>query len=148
MNSALQRALDLLAKREHSARELVQKLQHQGHAPAEIAGALSYCQEHDYQSDARFATSFCRVRIEQGYGPLKIAYALKQHGFTPEDIAHLYDGQAVDWCEVARSVLEKHAWRFKSSNPTIKQTRFLIARGFPGEVIRLSLKERSTYEDR
>ncbi len=148
MNQDLQKALRLLAMREHSAVELQQKLKRAGYIQADVDAAITECQQQGYQSDDRFAVQFCRVNIEKGHGPLKMAYALKQHGLTQDEIESYFAQAQVDWVELARCVVKKQGWRFKSSEDSSKKMRFLLARGFPVDVIRLSLKERSEYEDR
>lgn len=148
MNAALQKALRLLGMREHSSVELTQKLKRAGYLEADIEHALSYCQQAHYQSNERFLEQFCRLSLEKGHGPLKLSYALKQHGFTQDEIDACFAKAQVDWVQLAQEVLQKQGWRFKTSQDTHKQMRFLLARGFPLDVIRLSLKERSEYEDR
>jgi regulatory protein len=147
MNEALQKALRVLAMREHSAVELKQKLVRAGYIQTDIEEALTYCQQQGYQNDARFAALFCKVHIAKGHGPLKMAYALKQHGFTQEEIQSYLAEEQVDWVELARRVLIKQGWRFKSSEDHAKQMRFLLARGFPMDVIRLSLRVTTSLSD-
>lgn len=147
MSNATQKALRWLAVREYSTVELSKKLHQAGHTADETHEALSYCLANDYLNDARFAAQFCRVHIERGEGPLKITFALKQHGLEQAQIQKLFEAAQVDWVRVARRLLEKHRWRFKPQD-VVKQTRFLMTRGFPAQIIRLSLKERSLYEDR
>lgn len=144
MSKVFQSALAFLARREHSATELTQKLVRQGHAHAEVTKVVLSCQQQGYQSDVRFAELVCRTRIAQGYGPLKISHELRQHQIESALVAATFESQEVDWYELADSVLKKHDWRFKSSNPAAKKMRFLMARGFNVEVIR-SLLNREKY---
>ena len=53
--SAYDKALTLLVRREHSARELKSKLVRKGLDANESAAALAQLQSKDFQSDARFA---------------------------------------------------------------------------------------------
>lgn len=72
MNKALDCAVRLLARREHGARELAEKLAQKGYNSSDIDEAIARCQSLGLQSDVRFAESRCRLRIRQGCGPLKI----------------------------------------------------------------------------
>jgi regulatory protein len=132
----LQAALVFLARREHSAAELTQKLVRKGYARSEVIEVVLSCQQQGYQSDVRFTELLCRTRIAQGYGPLKISHELRQHQVEPVEAEAIFESQQVDWYELADSVLKKHDWRFKSSNPATKKMRFLMARGFSVDVIR------------
>ena len=67
--SAYDKALTLLVRREHSARELKSKLVRKGLDADESAAALEQLQSKDFQSDARFGEMLVRSRITQGYGP-------------------------------------------------------------------------------
>jgi regulatory protein len=67
--SAYEKALGLLARREHSARELKNKLARRGFDADENAVALERLQSKDFQSNARFGEMLVRSRIESGYGP-------------------------------------------------------------------------------
>jgi regulatory protein len=148
MNEALQHALVLLQRRDHSAHELTVKLKRLGHDVQTIQQALDHCQHYDHQNDGRFAEQWCRMRIQKGYGPLKIIYELKQHHLSEQVMQQVTDDLQIDWCEQARQVLNKQAWRFKSARDAGKASRYLLARGFSTEVIRLCIKERSEYENR
>src|ERR1041385_5485572 len=83
--SAYDKALTLLARREHSARELKSKLVRKGLDADESAAALAQLQAKDYQSDARFGEMLVRSRIAQGYGPRWIVAELKTHGIAEGD---------------------------------------------------------------
>src|SRR5690606_19883156 len=77
MTKALHTALRLLQRRDHGAAELLMKLQQKGASILEAEEALLECQRLGYQSDARFAEAFCRARVNQGYGPLRIKQELQ-----------------------------------------------------------------------
>ena len=109
---ARETALGLLARRDHSAFELAQKLKQHGYDAVLINEVLSYCRQHDYQSDSRFVDVYCRTRIRQGYGPLTIVQSLKQHQISAEEIKACLARQDVNWLDLASLVLKKHAWRF------------------------------------
>jgi regulatory protein len=68
--------MDLLARREHSAHELRQKLEKREFDRDEIELALEVLQQNNLQSDARFTESYVNHRTNAGLGPIKIAHEL------------------------------------------------------------------------
>ena len=72
--------MNLLARREHSASELMQKLKLREHDPQEISKTIEELQTDNLQSDERFAESFINQRVNAGYGPIKIRHELRQKG--------------------------------------------------------------------
>src|SRR5947199_9311728 len=95
--SAYDKALTLLARREHSARELKSKLARKGLDATESASALADLQAKDFQNDARFGEMLVRSRIAQGYGPRWIIAELKTHGIAEAKGRALIDGADPDW---------------------------------------------------
>src|SRR5258708_2325254 len=77
MNEVLTSALRLLTRREHGAIELSTKLAQKGYKALAIEAALAECQRLNLQSDHRFTEAFCRHRLNQGYGPVKIRNDLR-----------------------------------------------------------------------
>ncbi len=67
MTKAFDSALRLLARREHGAKELQDKLARKGFGQSDIKEALAKCQDVDLQSDSRFVAMYTRSRIRQGY---------------------------------------------------------------------------------
>lgn len=130
-------AIRLLARREHSRRELEQKLSIRGFDKKRIDAALDKLEQTNLLSDARFIGSIVRVRSQRGYGPLKIFAELQRHGISKTRVMQDEDWQRINWCEVAQRAKTK---RFGEEIPqTIEekqqQYRYLIARGFMPEHI-------------
>jgi regulatory protein len=140
-SDCLQRALSLLAMREHSARELENKLLAKGYQQQEIQLALSECQQQGYQSDERYVQTYIHSRSQRGYGPIKVRLELKAKGIADEMINHSID-QSVDWFEIASKALQK---KFKQASSCIKEhakrQRYLLNRGFSHEMIKHSIAE-------
>jgi len=140
--SATEQAIGLLARREHSATELQQKLQQAGHETDKIHAALEKLQQSGLQNDQRFAEAFIRSRLLRGYGELRIRQELKQKGVADE-LANLSIQQAeIDWFSLATAVRCK---RFGEQCPDdfkdrARQMRFLQYRGFTHEQITESFK--------
>jgi regulatory protein len=131
------RALALLARREHSAFELGQKLRHKGLSVPSVEGVIEQLIAEGLLSDQRFAESLIYSRRQQGYGPVRIRYELREKG-VDEDIVDSCLNQVSDWGTVIREVREN---RFGVAFPVeakerARQVRFLLNRGFDGEQVR------------
>lgn len=132
------KALGLLARREHSARELKSKLAARGHDAAESAEAIERLRENDYQSDARFAASIARQRIAQGYGPRRVAAELKSHGLADSAIRAVLAEQTADWASIAASLLRRRVGPSGPANheERAREAAFLLRRGFDPATVR------------
>jgi regulatory protein len=72
--SVRNKAMDLLARREHSEHELRQKLKLREFDSDEITAAIDSLQRDNLLSDERFTESYVSQRFNAGFGPLKIRY--------------------------------------------------------------------------
>lgn len=139
------RALELLARREHSRRELAAKLKHLHPDAALIEQVLSGLEAERAQSDDRFTGEYIRQRSEKGYGPLRIQQELRQRGIThPELVRAAMD--SIDWLRLAVAVRRKkfgHAAP-RAAAERARQTRFLEYRGFAMDQIRHALQCENT----
>ena len=133
-----QRAVSLLARRDHARRELETKLRSKvGDHPA-MAAVIEWCEEHGFIDDRRFAGFFVRSRIERGHGPLRIRQEMQQKGVDWElieiAIREAGENEGVDWFALAR---EARARRFRTcpgdQKEKARQLRFLQSRGFDAE---------------
>jgi len=132
------RALGLLARREHSRFELRRKLSDAAAEPGELDAVLDDLAAAGLQSDRRYAESFVRSRIERGQGPLRIRKELRQRGVEAALAEQALAEAEVDWDARLRDV---HRKRFGSTPPAdrreqARQARFLAQRGFPDAAIR------------
>ena len=134
--SAYDKALTLLARREHSARELKSKLVRKGLDADESTSALAQLREKDYQSDARFGEMLVRSRIAQGYGPRWIIAELKTHGIAEAKARGLIDAAEPDWAALVRQLLRR---RYAKPAATLaersKRANFLLRRGFDAATV-------------
>ncbi|HEY8586075.1 MAG TPA: regulatory protein RecX [Rhodanobacter sp.] len=136
--SAYDKALGLLARREHSRKELKVKLRQGGYGEQEAGAALDRLGEQHYQDDDRFAQALLRSRIAQGYGPLRLRVELKSHGLADARIRELLDQAEVDWEESAAAQLRRRYasaatadWAERS-----RRAQFLLRRGFAAATVR------------
>jgi regulatory protein len=133
---AYTKALTLLARREHSARELKSKLARKGLDAKESAAALDTLQANDYQSDARFGEMLVRSRITQGYGPRWIAAELKTHGIAETKARALIDGAEPNWPALVRELLRRrYGGKPASLAERTKRANFLLRRGFDAATV-------------
>ncbi|WP_031435403.1 regulatory protein RecX [Methylomarinum vadi] len=130
--------LRLLARREHSRKELLDKLAFRGFGRQDTERVVQELAEQGWQSDERYAHSYARQRIEKGYGPLRIAYELQQHGVEYSELDGLVEDLAGSWSELLENVylgkysVDKHL----PAKEWLKRSRFLQQRGFSGEMIK------------
>ena len=136
-----QTCMRLLAMREHSQLELIQKLQARGFASPEIDRVLHEMIANGWQDDQRYAESYIRQRINKGYGPLKIAYELRSHGIEHFELDDFVEEMAGGWFSCLLNVYQ-HKFDDKqnlSHQEWAKRYRFLQQRGFtPGLIRQLS----------
>ena len=143
MSKAFDSAVRLLSRREYGAVELCEKLKQKGYSLEERQEALAACQRLDLQNDKRFVEVYCRSRIRQGYGPLKINQELNNKGIDHEVTQQALQEEQDNWLVYALKVWQKrnknqHDWSFDELQ---KQQRFLLYRGFSMDTITLVKKE-------
>ncbi len=129
--------LRLLAYREHSQKELLNKLALIGF-DAELARPVILELAADgWQSDLRYAESYARFRILKGYGPLRVTYELKQNGIAAFSLDDIVQRESADWLELLQKVYSKKYNQdvVLKRNEWAKRNRFLLQRGFSGEMI-------------
>lgn len=124
--------MDLLARREHSLRELHNKLlQRFGETPL-IHAELERLREERLQSDERFVEAYVYSRARRLYGPLRIRAELRERGISDTVIAASLSASDIDWQANLRQLLEtrfgtRPATDFKEK---AKRLRFVQYRGF------------------
>ena len=136
--SVYDKALGLLARREHSERELKAKLALRGHAAGEAGEAIDRLKDQRYQDDGRFAGSLARRRAAQGYGPRRIEAELKSHGLGDPAIRAAIASVDVDWQELAAAQLHRRHRDAAVDDPAerARQAGFLLRRGFDAATVR------------
>ncbi|MCF6203666.1 MAG: recombination regulator RecX [Methylococcaceae bacterium] len=134
--------LRLLTRREHSYKELIEKLAVKGFGRFESQAIVDVLAEQGWQSDLRFAESYTRYRIKKGFGPIKISFELQQRGIENFDLDPTLLDVADDWDEVIESVyLKKYSDdKLLVKKEWLKRSRFLQQRGFSSERISVFFK--------
>jgi regulatory protein len=130
------KGIELLARREHSARELKSKLARRGIEKSEVDAVLSTLQSKDFQNDARFGEMLVRTRIESGYGPRWIIAELKTHGIAESKAHELIDAAEPDWLTIVRNQLRRRYGKAAANLPErVKRANFLLRRGFDAATV-------------
>jgi regulatory protein len=143
MSNAFACAVRLLARREHGAYELTTKLLKKGYLDQEIQDALLECRRLGLQSDDRFVETMFRVRIRQGYGPIRIRRELQELQIDSELINNALRHEQDNWLSHAFAVWQK---KYKddddrSYHVVQKQKQFLLYRGFSTDTINRVFKD-------
>ena len=139
-SSIRNKAMDLLARREHSEQELRQKLKTREYDADAIDEVLQALREDRLQSDERFTESYVNHRFNAGVGPLKIRYELRQKGVSDGLVDEFLEPLSDQWDELmTRQRIRKYGAAIPDDYAErMKQARFLQNRGFsPESVMRL-----------
>lgn len=141
--SAYDRALALLVRREHSVRELKDKLARRGLDADESAEAVAALQSRDFQNDMRFAEMLVRTRLEGGYGERWIVAELRTHGIAEDAARAILVEADPDWPELVRRQLRRRFGARLPSYPAERNKRavFLLRRGFDASTVKLVVRD-------
>jgi regulatory protein len=138
----LDRAIRILAMRDHSEKELRRKLvapvltkkgpEPIDAPPEEVDKVVAWCIESNYLDDTRFTRQFIASRGRKGYGPARIRQELNQKGIGRTDIDQAMYECEIDWMELAREQAQR---KYGEPLPTVfaekvKVQRFLLNRGY------------------
>ena len=134
-NALRQRALDLLARREHTRAELQRKLAPHAEDEQVLIELLDALAQRGWLSDERFAEALVHDK-QARFGTSRLAYELRERGVPDavirEQLAELKDTEL----DRARQVWEsKFGAPPEDAKARAKQMRFLQSRGFSFEVI-------------
>ena len=135
-------AMNLLARREHSVRELRNKLKRRFSDEAIESVAVDVIDEQicrltgeNLQSDSRFAESYARQRADKGYGPVRLREELRERGVSESDVDVALEELEMDWGALAARVIER---KFGTDAPAdikerARRVRFMQYRGFSAD---------------
>lgn len=130
-----ERALNLLARREHSRVELARKLAAHGE-PDEITALLDTLERENLLSNERYAEVLANVRSGR-HGSLRLKADLRDKGVPESVVAEVVRDARENDLESARAVWAKKFGRLPvDAAERAKQMRFLAGRGFPLEIVR------------
>ena len=130
-NIIYNKSLDLLSRREHSRKEIKEKLLLRYENTEQINIVLEKLVSNNLINDSRFAEAYVLNRKRKGFGPKKIIFELISKG-VKESIANEVVEIEGGWIEAARSAFKK---KYKDdqnieTKEQLKQKTFLQNRGF------------------
>jgi regulatory protein len=125
------KALDIISRREHSQKELSDKLIKKFNIPELVDSVIHGLLEKDLLNDYRYSESYVVARKRKGFGPKKIGYELVSRGVNENTVSEVIGAEG-RWNEAALKAFNKKfkagiAEDFKEQN---KQKVFLQNRGF------------------
>jgi regulatory protein len=129
--------LRLLARRDHSRKELLNKLTGKGFDREDVSAVIDELVQQGWQDDQRYAWNYARYRMQKGYGPVRIEYELRQNGVDEIDLDAVLQESDNSWMDLLEQVYNKKYNHKKNldRNEWAKRSRFLLHRGFTGEMI-------------
>ena len=139
------RAVNLLSRSEYSRAELLRKLSAHADSPEALEALLDALTKEGWQSDERVIQSVVHRRSHV-HGSLRITQELKQKGMSDGQVADIRAQLKDTELERAQGVWNK---KFELAGPAqtpaeyARQARFLAARGFSHDIVRLVLKNAS-----
>lgn len=137
-------ALDLLARREHSFHELLEKLcerHRELDRDAIIRPVLEELAAAKLQSDERFVQAYVRYKSLRGDGPLKIAAGLQPRKINSSLLKRALYEEGPDWIALCSEALRrKSKGGTTTASERAKLQRFLQQRGFTVEQVRAVFK--------
>ena len=141
------RAMDFLARREHSRHELAGKLRQRfpEENPELIDSVLEKLAAENLQSDRRFAEEYLRMRMRRGFGWLYIRAQLQSRGVADSIVSDLARPDE-EWLNLADDLVASRLCDQENFSPGSRNHqrifRFLQGRGFPAEIAQKSLRNR------
>ena len=134
-------AMNFLARREHSRRELIFKLRKRfTDSDEQIIEEVSRLCSEGLQSDYRMASEYVHFRSKRGLGPKKIKAELRLKGISDSLLEQIFSESGVDWRNILEKVVNKKTsqdgFALDSLETKHKVNNFLQKRGFEPDQIR------------
>ena len=134
-------AMNFLARREHSRRELIFKLRKRfTDSDEQIIEEVSRLYSEGLQSDHRMASEYVHFRSKRGLGPKKIKAELRLKGISDSLLEQIFSESGVDWRNILEKVVNKKTsqdgFALDSLETKHRVNNFLQKRGFEPDQIR------------
>lgn len=149
----MNKALQILSRRDHSCTELFKKLQNRGFTKKETQDVILACVRLGYLDDERFADAYLHQLQRKGNGINNIKQKLYSKGISKEIIgncvaSHCTDNIQLNTCRQVLLKKIKYLKGIKKINDVRpKLHRFLLGRGFSSRIIYQALEEAADQED-
>lgn len=131
----LQKAIKLLAARDHSVHELRSKLSRYGDDDESVEAVIGKCLDMKYLDDSRFARSFSESLERKGKGPRFVEMELAKRGVDEAIISEVVGGGKDEDARATGAALKKLKAITKDP-PRVRREkiiRFLQGRGFSSD---------------
>jgi len=144
---AMNVAVRLLSRRDHSRLEIQQKLKQRSCSKELIDKVVSECERLNYINEERTARIYISQLARRGFGFRRIRLELKKKGLAGDGFeAIIKDSSSeIDEKEIAEKIIQKKMKHFKREGDHKKRRdkiyRFLYARGFRESVISEMLRK-------
>ena len=135
-----ERALAMLARREHTRAEMTRKLSPHSESPEQVQQLLDALAARGWLSETRFAESRANA-LARKFGSRKIEHDLRSRGVSAEVVEQAVEraqAQELDNCRAAWT--KKFGVLPQNAAERGRQMRFLAGRGFSAEAVRQVLK--------
>ena len=138
---AMDTAVRLLARRDHTCHEIHQKLNQRGFGKEIIQAVLAECERLNYLNDERTAKVYITQLARRGFGFGRIRLELNKKGLRGDRFERIVNQSRceIDERKIARKALQKKMKSFEREEDSKKRRekiyRFLYSRGFSTSVI-------------
>lgn len=114
------------------------KLSNKDFAIEEITKVIEELAQQDLQSDKRFLESYVNMRVNRGFGPIRIKQELHERGINKDLIKQSDIFTFFDWQELLQKARIKKFGLTAVQNfqEKSKQIRYLVYKGFDLELIK------------
>ena len=138
--------LRLLTRRDHSRKEIQDKLAVKGYDRNQVLTVIDELTRQSWQDDTRYAESYAKVRSQKGFGPIRIAYELRQQGIAPDTVDKIIRATTDNWMTLLGQVYTKKylGTVAMDSSERANRIRFLQQRGFSSAMIHDLFKQTTT----
>lgn len=138
-NKVTTAALNLIAYRQRSIKEVYEKLKQKGYEELLIENTIEYCKKQNYLNDENFAQSFIndKQNLNQ-FGSKRIKYELIKKGISREVIDKKLDIDNDEEYEIALILADKKIKSYKGQDRNSiyrKLSGFLMRKGYPYDVV-------------
>ena len=139
-----ERALRLLARREHARAELARKLAPHAESAEALEALLDDLTARRLLSDERYVEMRLNARAAR-FGNARLAYELRTQGVSEELLGAALAASDDELARASAVWQRKFGERTLEASERARQMRFLLSRGFSGETVRRVL--RGDFED-
>lgn len=139
VKDAEKKCLRLLAVRERSSGELMERLLRDGFAEELARTQVERLVNAGVVDDERFCRLYIQGKRNQGWGMQRIIYELKKMGLEADDYPELFMGYTNESDELERAEQALTRYRGRSSNGYSGRYRYLITKGFSASIVRQAM---------